>query len=109
MPLRMTIQTLQVVSAFLEDVTHEWHGFGLVDRTGIKSGTLYPILIRLEKAGWLDSRLEDIDPSAAGRPPRRLYVLSAEGEAAARVELAAHLDALAPARASAPKFRERLA
>ena len=105
----MTAQTLQVLAMFLRDLSHEWHGFSLVEQTGIKSGTLYPILIRLEKAGWLSSRLEGVDPSAVGRPPRRLYVLTGEGERAARAELDAHLSALAPAPAPVPSLRSRLA
>lgn len=106
----MTAQTLQVLALFLDDPSNEWHGFALIDRTGIKSGTLYPILIRLEKAGWLSSHLEDVNPAAVGRPPRRQYALTGEGERVARAELAAHLEALAPAHGpSTPRLRERLA
>jgi PadR family transcriptional regulator, regulatory protein PadR len=101
-PPRMTAQTLAVLALLLEDPTAEWHGFGLIDRTKIKSGTLYPILIRLEKAGWLESRLEAVDPHVAGRPPRRLYVLTGEGERLARAGLASHMEALAPAAARLP-------
>lgn len=105
----MTVQTLKVLALFLEDVLAEWYGFSLVDQTRIKSGTLYPILIRLEKAGWLTSRLEDVDPKVVGRPPRRLYALTGEGERAARRELASHLEALAPATRPRRVPRERLA
>lgn len=107
---QMTAQTLRILALFLDDPMREWHGFDLIEVTGLKSGTAYPILIRLNKAGWLSSRLEDIDPSVAKRPPRRMYRLTGEGERAARSELAAHLDALAPARTSGvPKLRGRLA
>jgi PadR family transcriptional regulator PadR len=107
---QMTAQTLRVLALFLDDPTREWHGFDLIEHTGLKSGTAYPILIRLDKAGWLSSRHEDIDPSMAKRPPRRMYKLTGAGERAARTELAAHLDALAPAqRSGAPKLRGRLA
>jgi PadR family transcriptional regulator, regulatory protein PadR len=106
---RMTNQTLRVLAVFLGDVTQERHGFSLVDRTGIKSGTLYPILIRLEKAGWLECRLEDVDPAVAGRPARRMYSLTGQGAVAARAEVAAQVEALAPAGGIAPKARERFA
>jgi DNA-binding PadR family transcriptional regulator len=52
--------------------------------TGIKSGTLYPLLARFEKAGWLKSRLEAIDPVTAGRPQRRLYRMTSAGKRAIR-------------------------
>jgi PadR family transcriptional regulator PadR len=107
-PPRMTTQTLKVLALFLEDARVEWYGFGLVERAKIKSGTLYPILIRLEKAGWLESRLEEIDSSEAGRPARRMYSLTGEGEAAARAEVAAQLEALRPA-SGMPKAKERFA
>jgi PadR family transcriptional regulator, regulatory protein PadR len=105
----MTAQTLKVLAVFLADTDAEWYGFSLADQTKIKSGTLYPILIRLEQAGWLASRLEDIDPKIVGRPPRRLYTLTGKGERAARRERAAHLEALAPVLKPVQPSRERLA
>ncbi|MGH8217115.1 MAG: helix-turn-helix transcriptional regulator, partial [Steroidobacteraceae bacterium] len=42
-------------------------------------GTLYPILLRLESAGWFASRWENIDPARAGRPRRRLYRFTSTG------------------------------
>lgn len=88
----MTKQTLAVLAVFLVDADAEWHGFDLADQTKLKSGTLYPLLARLEKAGWLTSHKEDIDPRVAGRPQRRLYRLTGEGEVAGRRELTAHLE-----------------
>jgi PadR family transcriptional regulator PadR len=53
------------------------HGYELSDQTGLKSGTLYPILMRLSDRGMLDSKWE---PSPhQGRPPRKLYRLTAQG------------------------------
>lgn len=43
------------------------------------SGTLYPILLRLEAAGWLRSEWELGDPATLGRPRRRYYMLTGEG------------------------------
>jgi DNA-binding PadR family transcriptional regulator len=47
--------------------------------TELASGTLYPILLRLEQAGWLKSQWEDGDPSELGRPRRRLYRITGVG------------------------------
>ena len=52
---------------------------GHAKRGHLASGTLYPILLRLESAGWLASRWESVDPSEAGRPRRRLYRITPGG------------------------------
>ena len=57
----------------------ELSGAEVHQRCGLASGTLYPILLRLEAAGWFVSRWESIDPSIAGRPRRRLYRLTPTG------------------------------
>jgi len=92
----MTTQAFAVMAAFLDNPTGERHGFDLSSQTGLKSGTLYPLLARFEQAGWLTSRWEELDPQAAGRPRRRLYALTAHGSDAAQSALAAHLQALTP-------------
>jgi DNA-binding PadR family transcriptional regulator len=79
----MSLQTLKVLEAFLENPTGELSGADVHKRSGIASGTLYPILLRLESAGWFVSRWEDIDPVSAGRPRRRLYRLTRNGMARA--------------------------
>ena len=53
------------------------HGYDLAHETGLKSGTLYPILIRLADRGLLESCWEDEQP--AGRPRRHLYRLTSDG------------------------------
>jgi PadR family transcriptional regulator PadR len=58
-----------------------------VKATKLQSGTLYPILIRLEDAGWLESRWEETSASELGRPRRRLYLLTGLGTRAATDEL----------------------
>ena len=85
----MTVQVLKVLEAVLQDPAGHHYGFELCRATGLKSGTLYPILARLEQAGWLESRWEELDRDTVGRPPRRLYRLTGLGEEAARRELAA--------------------
>jgi DNA-binding PadR family transcriptional regulator len=90
----MTTQALAIMAIFSSDPTTERHGFDLAEQAGLKSGTLYPLLARFERAGWLSSRWEDIDPHIAGRPRRRLYALTAHGADAARHELRTHLRAV---------------
>jgi DNA-binding PadR family transcriptional regulator len=90
----MTIQTLAVLSTLLSDPEAEFYGLELSKRSGLKPGVIYPMLDRLLKAGWLERRWEDIDPSVEGRPKRRLYRLSGVGAHAARQELDGHLAAL---------------
>lgn len=81
--VRLSLQTLKVLEAFLDDPSAELAGADVNRRSGIASGTLYPNLLRLEAAGWLVSRWETIDPSRAGRPRRRLYRLTRTGLARA--------------------------
>jgi PadR family transcriptional regulator, regulatory protein PadR len=77
--VRISLQTLKALEAFLENPTSELSGADVQKRSRVASGTLYPILLRLESAGWFVSRWEVIDPSSAGRPRRRLYRLTARG------------------------------
>lgn len=72
----------------LEDPTADWYGLQLSETAGLKSGTIYPALARLEHYGWLDSQWETIDPSEEGRPRRKLYRLTRDGAATARLLLA---------------------
>jgi PadR family transcriptional regulator len=81
--VRISLQTLRALEAFLEQPADELSGADVQKRSGLASGTLYPILLRLESAGWFRSRWESIDPVAAGRPRRRLYRLTPSGLARA--------------------------
>jgi PadR family transcriptional regulator, regulatory protein PadR len=87
--LRVSPQTFAVLDALLQHPAQWRHGYSLSQQTELPSGTLYPILMRLEKAGWLETRWEQ--PGNLGRPPRHLYRLTAQGRAWAIEELrAAH-------------------
>lgn len=78
-------QTVSVLAA-LETAPADWrHGYELAKETSLRSGTLYPILIRMADRGLVEARWEDEQP--AGRPRRHLYRLSPDGLAAARVAL----------------------
>jgi DNA-binding PadR family transcriptional regulator len=85
----MTIPTQLVIEALLDQPDRELYGMEIGEAAGLRSGTVHPILARLETYGWLASRWEDIDVSAEGRPARRYYRLTADGAQAARVALAA--------------------
>ena len=85
---RMTIPTQLVLRALLVDPSEERYGVEIADAAGLASGTLHPILARLEGVGWLESRWEDVDPREAGRPARRYYRLTTNGVVAARDALA---------------------
>jgi PadR family transcriptional regulator PadR len=86
--IRMTIQVVKVLAALLADSGEERYGLDLMRQTGLASGTLYPILARLQRAGWVQAAWEDIDPAGAGRPARRFYRLTAEGERRASAAVA---------------------
>lgn len=81
---RMTTQTLRLLGAFTASQGDELSGAAIARKTGLQSGTLYPILARLEQAEWLESRWEAGDPSELGRPRRRLYQLTGLGAKRAR-------------------------
>jgi len=93
----MTLPTPLVLRALLEQPMREMYGLEICAAAGLPSGTIHPILARLEQAGWLQSHWEAVDPKEKGRPRRRYYRLSPDG-----VELAR--DALARAHAAAAKL-----
>jgi PadR family transcriptional regulator PadR len=75
---RLTTQTIGVLSALMTN--REMSGAEIAKVSELASGTLYPILYRLEKAGWLDSRWEAGEPTRLGRPRRRYYWITAVGQ-----------------------------
>jgi DNA-binding PadR family transcriptional regulator len=83
----MSADTLRMLGAMLEDPMAWHYGLGLSDVAKIPLGTIYPMLARLEKSGWLESRWEDAGPENEGRPRRRLYRLTGHGERSALAEL----------------------
>ena len=85
---RMTLPTQLVLRALLEKPSEESYGLEICARAQLASGTIHPILARLEAIGWLISRWEDVDPHEQGRPRRRYYRLSPDGAELAREALA---------------------
>jgi PadR family transcriptional regulator PadR len=84
-------QTRALLAAFLERPGAWRHGYDLSKETGLRSGTLYPSLMRLSEQGLLESRWQEAE--RPGLPPRHSYRLTTSGLALAREqELAAVAD-----------------
>src|SRR5438270_13904421 len=80
---RMSGPTLRVLAAVMMSQRDELSGAEVGRQAKVASGTLYPILARLEQAKWLESHWEEGDPRLLGRPRRRLYRLTRLGAAKA--------------------------
>ena len=79
-PRRLSAQSIAVLGA-LQEAGDEWrYGLEVSAVTGLKSGSLYPILARLSDRGLLESKW--LEPVRSGRPPRHAYRLTAPGRAA---------------------------
>jgi DNA-binding PadR family transcriptional regulator len=79
-PLRFTYPTAIVLLAVSRGFRH---GFDIIDASGLKSGTVYPILRRLEESGLLRARWEAVaEARDAQRPPRRYYQITGAGQRA---------------------------
>lgn len=84
-PPQLTAQSLKVLGAV--EGKPGSSGAELSRDCGLPSGTLYPILLRLEDAGWLSSVWEASEATELGRPRRRFYTLTPEGRRGATVAL----------------------
>jgi PadR family transcriptional regulator, regulatory protein PadR len=85
--LRLSGRGLRVLRLLLDQPAQSFSGAQISKATGTGSGTLYPLLSRLERAGWLSSEWEAVDPKEVGRPRRRLYKLTAVGQRRAQLAL----------------------
>jgi DNA-binding PadR family transcriptional regulator len=85
-PANASRQTHLLLAALLEEPRRWRHGYELAKQTGLKSGTLYPLLMRLSDQGLLDARWSESDQP--GKPPRHLYRPTAAGLALAREQRA---------------------
>jgi PadR family transcriptional regulator, regulatory protein PadR len=99
---RLTRPTALVLRALARGVRY---GFDILDDTGLESGTVYPILRRLEDAGCVRSRWEPAERAQReGRPPRRYYELTGAGAEMLREALARYPDVRAvPAGRARPR------
>jgi DNA-binding PadR family transcriptional regulator len=75
-------QTRQLLIVMLQRPRAWQYGYELCKDTGLSSGTLYPLLMRLSDQGLLESRWQE--PERPGKPPRHAYRLTSEGRAFAR-------------------------
>ena len=104
-------QALSVLAVLCEEPSQWRHGYALAKQTGLKSGTLYPILIRLADRGLVEACWQE-EPQP-GRPRRHLYRLtsaglaSATGALASAAERAAEQEAAARAGTGKPRARVR--
>lgn len=76
--MRVTRATVAVAHDIATNPGRHW-GYNIHQRTGIKTGVITPILIRMRNAGWLDAHDEDPTERAPDRPPRRYYTLTDTG------------------------------
>lgn len=81
---------MKVLRVLLDNPSADVYGLELSRATGLKSGTLYPLLDRLEAADWVSSHWEDVDPASEGRPRRRFYSITGFGAHEARMLLLEH-------------------
>lgn len=81
---QLTTQTFKVLGALLNNRPDALSGADIGRATRLQSGTLYPILLRLEQAGWVESYWESETPQELGRPRRRFYQLTAVGARTAK-------------------------
>jgi PadR family transcriptional regulator PadR len=98
---RLTPATIDVLRVLLDDNASVW-GMLVIKRTGRPAGSVYPILERLESAGWASSAWEP-ETDRTG-PRRRLYELTPDGRAAAGAAIV-RFDA--PARSTTRAARPR--
>jgi DNA-binding PadR family transcriptional regulator len=86
--LRLSRHTLRALKMMLEKPLTPYSGAEIARSITVGAGTIYPLLQRLENAGWVKSHWEKVDPVEEGRPRRRLYKLAGRGQTEALKALA---------------------
>jgi PadR family transcriptional regulator len=86
--VKLTGPLERVLRAFLADPAAPRYGYDLMKASGLPSGTLYPMLSRLQDQGLVSSAWEPPGGDGSGRPARRYYWLTDEGIETGRQELA---------------------
>ena len=84
----MTKSTQTVLLALLQEPAAWVYGLEIIDRTGLSSGTIYPLLRRLLDDGLLEAKPETHSASQLGRPTRMHYRLSGTGVSVAKAQAA---------------------
>jgi PadR family transcriptional regulator, regulatory protein PadR len=86
--MKLTGPLERVLHVLLDDTAVPRYGYDLMKAARLPSGTLYPMLARLQAEGLVTSEWEPQPQDASGRPPRKYYQLTGEGIRVARLELA---------------------
>jgi PadR family transcriptional regulator PadR len=102
MGLRLTLQTQALLRILLDDPLGDHYGLEISKAAGLPSGSLYPILARLEQEGWVTSDWEELDEHEAGRPRRRYYRLTPNGTVWAEQAIATTMRRLSPKSSRSP-------
>lgn len=87
MNMRWTRHTEAVCRVLLEHHPNPVWGYQIMRETGLASGTVYPLLERLHRMGWVHGRYERTLPRGAGRPTRRYFTLTDRGLAYIRKKI----------------------
>lgn len=87
MARRISSETAAVLAYFLQMPDTPRYGLEILRSTGVSSGTLYPILLRLERDGVLTSSAGNDAPAKHRGRPRRYYQLTKEGRGTAESDL----------------------
>jgi PadR family transcriptional regulator PadR len=86
--MKVTAALERVLRVFVSDPAERRYGYDLMKAAKLPSGTLYPMLARLQREGLVTSEWESPQEDGGGRPPRKYYRLTSEGLRVARLELA---------------------
>jgi PadR family transcriptional regulator, regulatory protein PadR len=86
--MKLTGPLERVLRVMITDPAAPRYGYDLMKAAKLPSGTLYPMLARLQQEGLVDCEWEAQRQDAGGRPPRKYYRLTGEGLRVARLELA---------------------
>ena len=88
--LRLTRTTRAVLEVLRDGFEDDLWGLRVCRLAELPSGTVYPLLTRLEDLGWVETRWEDVGEGAerASGPRRRFYRLTPDGLVQARTALA---------------------
>lgn len=80
---RRPSKQMLILLAALSAKSQQWrHGYDLMKETGLSSGTLYPLLMRLADKGLIEAEWRE--PARPGRPARHAYRLTTAGIALAQ-------------------------
>ena len=100
----LTPAMVRILQTFLKDPDRIFYATELIEVAHVGSGSLYPALARLEKAGWVTCTEEDIDPKVEKRPARHYYEMTGEGLREAHLALVEFSESVRPP-ASSPGWK----